>query len=112
MSFRVQFTVNDVEYAELKKQADEGGYPTVAEMCKTKALDGQNTYVALYMKMVTEIKKLRNGKEFYLRDIIATPPALLGKWLHDAVRNGQIECVEHLGSDGTNTERYRKTRDG
>lgn len=108
MSYRIQFTVSDVEYKQLSAQTAAEGFPTVAEMCKTRALQGKNTYSDLYSKMVKEIEKIKPGTEFYLRDIIETPPALLGRWLFDNVANSQIPNVEHLGNDGTNPERYRK----
>ena len=120
MSYRIQFTVTDAEYAELKTQAMAEGFPTVAEMCKTKALNGKNTYAELFMEMKKKIEKIKpneiindqlNPGEFYLRDIIPTPPALLGRWLYEAVHDGRIPHVEHLGNDGTNPEKYRKTEE-
>ncbi|MCL2082134.1 MAG: hypothetical protein FWH04_02705 [Oscillospiraceae bacterium] len=107
MSFRVQFTITDAEYEELKRQAVAENFPNLAEMCKAKSL-GKNSYAELYREMVKKITRLGVGIEFYLRDIIPTPPALLGRWLFDAVENGRISGVKHLGNDGTNPERYKK----
>lgn len=109
MSYRIQFTISDEEYNQLLEQVDEG-YANVSELCKTRALKGKNTYAELYTEMVAKIKEMLPGTEFYLRDIIGTPPALLGRWLFDNVENGKIENVEHLGNDGTNPERYRKIK--
>ncbi|MDA8227041.1 MAG: hypothetical protein M0T74_04950 [Desulfitobacterium hafniense] len=108
MSYRVQFTITDAEYKQLSEQSTAEGFPTMAEMCKTRALKGKNTYTELYARMVNEIAALEPNSEFYLRDIIDIPPALLGRWLYDNVRNGKIPNVEHLGNDGTNPEKYRK----
>ncbi|MFB1050540.1 hypothetical protein [Paraliobacillus sp. JSM ZJ581] len=108
MSFRVQFTISDAEFKELSIQAANEGFPNVAEMCKTRSLLGKNTYAEMYKRMVEIINNKQSGEEFYLRDIIDTPPALLGRWLFDNVANGKIQNVEHLGNDGTNPERYLK----
>lgn len=108
MSYRVQFTISDAEYNQLSVQAMNEGFPNISEMCKTRALQGESTYAELYTTMVNKIKKIESDKEFFLRDIIETPPALLGRWLYDNVGNGIITDVEHLGNDGTNPERYRK----
>lgn len=108
MSYRVQFTISDAEYNQLTVQAMNEGFPNISEMCKTRALQGKSTYAELYTTMVDKIKKIESNKEFFLRDIIETPPALLGRWLFDNVANGIITDVEHLGNDGTNPERYRK----
>lgn len=117
MSYRIQFTVTKQEYADLKAQALAEGFPTVAELCKTRSLKGKNTYADLFMQMKNKIAELRpddiindqlNPGEFYLRDILPNPPALLGRWLYDAVKDGRIPHVEHLGNDGTNPEKYRK----
>jgi hypothetical protein len=64
-------------------------------------------YAELYNQMINKVANLEPKSEFYLRDIIDTPPALLGKWLYDNVKNGQIPNVEHLGYVVT-AEKYRK----
>lgn len=108
MSFRVQFTISDTEYHQLVKEASNEGFPNVSELCKTRALKGKNTYAQLYSLLVKKIEKLESGEKFFLRDLIDTPPTLLGRWLYDNVKNGKIKNVKHLGNDGTNPERYEK----
>jgi hypothetical protein len=66
-----------------------------------------STYEELYKQMILRIDDLESGSEFYLRDIINTPPALLGTWLHDGVESGQIPNVEHLGFV-VSAQKYRK----
>lgn len=117
MSYRIQFTITDDEHADLKEQAFAAGYPNVHEFCKSRALNGKNTYADLFKIMKKKIEELRpdekineqlNPGEFYLRDIIPTPPALLGRWLFEAVHDGRIPYAQHLGNDGTNPEKYKK----
>ena len=114
MSYRVQFTITDDEYKLLNEQSIAEGFPTMSEMCKIRAfkgnskLHGNYTYAELYAQMVKKIADLAPNSEFYLRDIIDTPPALLGRWLFDNVKNGKIPSVVHLGNDGTNPEKYLK----
>ena len=117
MSYRIQFTITDDEHAELKELAIAAGYPNVHEFCKARALNGKNTYADLFKIMKKKIEDLKpddmineqlNPGEFYLRDIVPTPPALLGRWLFEAVHDGRISHVQHLGNDGTNPEKYKR----
>lgn len=108
MSYRIQFTITDDEYAQLKKEAMEGGFPTVAECAKSKSLNGVNNYADLFKKAVREIASKKIGDEFFVRDLIPNPPALLGRWIYEAVRDMKIKQVKHLGNDGMNPERYKK----
>ena len=118
MSYRIQYTITDDEHADLKAQAISEEYPNVAELCKSRALKGKNTYAMLFKEMKEKIEKLKpddkineklNPGEFYLRDIIPTPPPLIGRWLYEGVCDGQILHVKHLPNDGTNNpEKYRK----
>lgn len=62
---------------------------------------------ALENQMKSIISSMEPGTEFWLRDIINNPPALLGKRLYEWVQSGIIPNVEHIGNvDGL--ERYRK----
>ena len=111
MSYRVQFTITNEEYDELKKEARELGYPNVAQMAKDLVLRKNNSkesYGEKYILMVKKIESLAPNTEFLLRDIIEVPPALLGRWLYEGVRDGKIKNVRHLGNNGSDAERYLK----
>lgn len=109
MGYRVQFTISDVEKVQLDAEAKAEGYPNIAELCKVRALQGKSTYAELYKKMVSKIDALPKGRKFKLRDLIDTPPTLLGRWLHDNVANGKIKNVKHLGNNGSDAEEYEKS---
>ncbi len=108
MSFRVQFTISDSEKAMLDCQARAEGYPNIAALCKARAFNGKNSYGDLYIDMVNKINNLAKGETFFLRDLIDTPPALLGRWLYDNVKNGTIKNVKNLGNNGSDAQQYLK----
>lgn len=108
MSYRIQFTISDDEKKQLESEALAEGFPNVAELCKYRALQGKSTYATLYKRMVDKIDSLPSGSKFKLRDLIDTPPTLLGRWLYDNVANQKISNVKHLGNDGSDAEEYQK----
>lgn len=108
MSYRVQFTISDAEKFQLMAEATSEGYPNIAELCKVRSLQCKSTYADLYKKMVRKINALPVGTEFFLRDLIDTPPTLLGRWLFDNVENGTIKNVVHIDKKDADAERYRK----
>ncbi|WP_423363033.1 hypothetical protein [Mycoplasma sp. P36-A1] len=108
MGYRVQFTVSDSEKLMLEKEAKMNGFPNISELCKHRSLQGKSTYAELYKEMVIKINELRSGERFKLRELIDTPPALLGRWLFDNVENGTISGVKHLGNNGSDAEEYEK----
>lgn len=112
MSFRVQFTITDQELKALETIANQEGFPNVAELCKTRALAGipRRDDGALYKEMVKKIEELPEGAEFFVRDLIDTPPSILGRWLYDNVANDKIKNVEHLGKKGMDPEKYIKIK--
>ena len=104
-----QFTVTDEEYNSLEQEARKMGYSSVEELAKAKTLDplpSLATYAEYREKMKNIIQDLEPG-EFALRDIIKIPPALLGRYLYEDVRDGKIADVSHIGRDES-SERYRK----
>jgi predicted ester cyclase len=105
---RIQFTVNDAEYLQMKAKADEKGFPNVAEFVKSLALGGKNSLADLYIEVCGKIDKLPDGKEFCIRDLIPNPPALLGRWIFKGVDNGDIHNVVSLGNKEMGAERYKK----
>lgn len=108
MGYRVQFTITNEEKTQLEAEVQAEGFPNIAELCKVRALQGKASYAQLYKTMVEKIKKLPSGSTFFLRDLIDTPPALLGRWLFDNVANGTIPNVEHLDNNGSDAEQYKK----
>lgn len=61
----------------------------------------------LECQMKNIISNLKPETEFLLRDIIANPPALLGRKLNEGVKDGTIPDVEFIGIiDGY--DKYRK----
>lgn len=108
MSYRIQFTISDAEKNQLIVDANAEGYPNISELCKVRALQGKSTYAQLYKTMVGKIEKMKVGTKFFLRDIIDTPPTLLGRWLYDNVANGTIPNVKNLGNNGSDAEQYEK----
>ena len=75
---RIQFTVTDEELEILTKKAIEGGFPSVTEYCKCSSLQENTSYADLYTTLLNKISSLPKDKEFVLRELIATPPALIG----------------------------------
>lgn len=64
-------------------------------------------YQVLENQMKSIIQSLKPGTEFMLRDIIANPPARLGRKLFEGVQSGEIEnvvCIEK----GKGSDKYRK----
>ena len=64
-------------------------------------------YQVLENQMKCIIQSLKPGTEFMLRDIIANPPAGLGRKLFEGVQGGEIEnvvCIEQ----GNGADKYRK----
>lgn len=105
---RIQFTVTDDELKQLTKKAIEGNYPSVSEYCKCSSLNKNTSYVKLYNNLLEKIGRLPKNSEFVLRDIIATPPALIGRWFYENVKNGRVKNLEHIGKDEGGVEKYRK----
>ena len=65
------------------------------------------SHKALENQMKSIIKALDSGTEFYLRDIISDPPALLGRVLYEGVADKTIPNVTCLGKIG-DADKYRK----
>ena len=93
---RIQFTVTDEELKILTKKSIEGNYPSISEYCKCISLQENTSYATLY------------NKEFVLRELIATPPALIGRWFYENVSNGLVKNVEHIGKAEGGVEKYKR----
>lgn len=117
MSFRVQFTISNEEYEILQEIAERDGFPNVPALCKYRTFCWSDIpqqegkpYNELYNEMINNIAKYPYEKDFVLRDIIDTPPALLGVWLFKAVKNGKIPDVNFVGKDCYNIAHYIKIK--
>ena len=128
MPFRVQFTISDKDKLKLEKEARKGGYPNISSYVKSFIIPSPSpspspsaspspsssprskgiSYVTLYRVMLKEIAKLPKGTRFRLRDIIKTPPALIGRWLFEGVATGRIPNVEHYANRGSDAHEYIK----
>lgn len=49
-----------------------------------------------------------NSKEFVLKELIATPPALIGIWHYENVNKGLAKNVEHIGKAEGGVEKYKR----
>ena len=105
---RIQFTVNDEELKILTKKAIEGNYPSISGYCKCISLQENTSYATLYNTLLNKISSLSKGKEFVLRELIATPPALIGRWFYENVNNGLVKNVEHIGKAEGGVEKYKR----
>ena len=107
MSYRVQFTISDEQKIKLEEDMRKDGYPNISELCKARAC-GDRSYASLYKQLIERIEKLEPGMTFIIRDLIDTPPALIGRWLYQNVDSGEVKNVIHDGKDSVGTERYKK----
>lgn len=105
---RIQFTVNDEELKILTKKVIDGNYPSISEYCKCSSLQENTSYVDLYNTLLNKISFLPKDKEFVLRELIATPPALIGRWFYENVNKGLVKNVEHIGKAESGVEKYKK----
>ena len=105
---RIQFTVTDEELKILTKKVIEGSYPSVSEYCKCSSLQENTSYATLYNTLLNKISSLPKEKEFVLRELIATPPALIGRWFYENVNKGLVKNVEHIGKAEGGIEKYKR----
>lgn len=57
------------------------------------------SYNVLVNQMKSIITNLPSGEKFFLSDIVADPPARLGRTLYDAVVSGDIPNVKYIGQE-------------
>ena len=57
------------------------------------------SYNVLVNQMNSIITNLPSGKKFFLSDIVADPPARLGRTLYDVVESGAIPNVKYIGQE-------------
>ena len=81
---------------------------SVTEYCKCSSLQENTSYADLYTTLLNKISSLPKGKEFVLRELIATPPALIGRWFYENVNKRLVKNVEHIGKAEGGVEKYKK----
>lgn len=64
--------------------------------------------VMLIYTLLNKIISLPKDKEFVLRELIVTPPALIGRWFYENVNNGLVKNVEHIGKAEGGVEKYKR----
>lgn len=65
-------------------------------------------HATLYNTLLNKIGSLSKGKEFVLRELIATPLALIGRCFYENVNNGLVKNVEHIGKAEGGVEKYKR----
>ena len=58
------------------------------------SLQENTSYADLYTTLLNKISSLSKDKKFVLRELIATPPALIGRWFYENVNKGLVKNVE------------------
>ncbi len=104
---QVQFTISDEQKIKLEEDMRKDGYPNISELCKARAC-GERSYASLYKQLVERTEKLEPGITFIIRDLIDTPPVLIGRWLYQNVDSGEVKNVIHDGKESVGTEKYKK----
>ena len=100
---RVQFTVNDDQWALLQDNAFKNGYPDVSSYCKDFVLQ-ERTYEKMWDTVTKKIADMESGTIFSLNKLVDVPPANLGVKLYT---NREALGIEKLGkTNGSN--RFKK----
>ncbi len=102
---RVQFSVNDTEYADLQKLANEYGSPDVPSYCRDISLQVR-TYADMWQSVKAQIADLPSGKVFALRDLVDVPPANMGVKLYNS--QSELGIVVNQKKDSLKTNTYTK----
>ena len=107
MSYRVQFTISDEQKIKLEEDITHDRSPNISELCTARSF-ADPSYASLYKQPLETTETLEPGTTFIIRDLIDTPPALIGRWLYQNVDSGEVKNVIHDGKDSVGTERYKK----
>ena len=70
--------------------------------------ENNNIHAHIMTTLLNKISSLPKGKEFVLRELIATPPALIGRWFYENVNKGLVKNVEHIGKAEGGVEKYKR----
>jgi len=76
--------------------------------CKCSNLQENISYADLYTTLLNKISSLPKDKEFVLRELIATPPALIGRWFYENVNKGLVKNVELIVKAEGGVEKYKR----
>ena len=70
--------------------------------------ENNNIHAHIMTTLLNKISSLPKGKEFVLRELIAKPPALIGRWFYENVNKGLVKNVEHIGKAEGGVEKYKR----
>ena len=110
MSYRVQFTISDLELEELQKEAKKNGYPSVSALCYARCLP-KSTTKEMFDELVKIVKERDSEEPFIIRELLPDKriPAILGRFFAESVKDGTIPNVQALGRNKTlGADAYRK----
>ena len=58
--------------------------------------------------LLNKISSLSKDKKFVLRELIVTPPALIGRWFYENVNKGLVKNVELIVKAEGGVEKYKR----
>ena len=76
--------------------------------CKCSNLQENTSYADLYTTLLNKISSLSKDKKFVLRELIATPQALIGRWFYENVNKGLVKNVELIVKAEGGVEKYKR----
>ena len=76
--------------------------------CKCSNLQENTSYADLYTTLLNKISSLSKDKKFVLRELIATPPGLIGRWFYENVNKGLVKNVELIVKAEGGVEKYKR----
>lgn len=110
MPYRIQFSISDEEYVELKEQAEKQHYPSVSAMCYARCFP-KSTTTEMFAELIEKIEKLPKGEKFVIRDLFLPQriPTILGKMFAEGVVQGTIPKVRKIGRNNSlGADQYEK----
>lgn len=110
MPHKIQFSISDEEYAELKEQAEKLHYPSVSAMCYARCFPKSNT-TEMFSELIEKVDKLPKGEKFVIRDLFLPQriPTILGRMFAEAIVQGTISNVRKIGRNNSlGADQYEK----
>ena len=110
MAYKIQFSISDKEYAELKAQAEKQHYPSVSAMCYALCFP-KSTTTEMFEELIKKVKELPKGETFVIRELFLPQriPTILGKMFAEGVAQGTIPNVRKVGRNNTlGADQYEK----
>ena len=102
MSYRVQFTITDQEYAELQDAARKESFPSVSALCYARAFPN-SSISAMFKELIDIVQERDSDEPFVIRELFPNRriPSVLGRFFAEGVRNGSVTDVKSLGRNKT-----------